>query len=417
MSLAKFPSFPPILNMGAAGHELPYWRLSSFYFFYFATLGALLPYWGLYLKSLGFGSGAIGALMAVLMVTKIIAPNIWSVIADRQRHRLAAVRWASGLAAIGFVGVWATTAFWALAISMALFSFFWNAALPQFEAITLNHLGRDADRYARIRLWGSIGFILTAMLLGWALDHASMQVIPLVVLLLMIGIWGASHLVPHNGRTRVASSPEPLSRVLRRPAVVALLAACFLMQLSHGPFYTFYSIYLEEYGHSAVTIGSLWGFGVLAEIVVFLFMHQLLRSFGAYRLFSYCFVLTTLRWLMVAFFPESLLLQLMAQSLHAASFGVYHAVAIQLFHAFFVGKLQGRGQALYSSLSFGAGGALGSIMSGMLWDWAGPANTYLIAAGVSTIGFIVAWRWIRDSEPARAVRHLERSAKGVVRDD
>lgn len=398
MSLAKFQSFPPIPNMGAAGYELPYWRLSSFYFFYFATLGALLPYWALYLKSLGFGSGAIGALMAVLMVTKIVAPNVWSIIADRQRDRLAVVRWASGLAALGFVGVWAATDFWALAVTMALFSFFWNAALPQFEAITLNHLGRAADRYARIRLWGSIGFIVTAMLLGWTLDHASLQAIPLVVLALMLGIWGASHLVPHDGRVRAAYSPEPLSRVLRRPEVVALLAACFLMQLSHGPFYTFYSIYLEGYGHSAVAIGGLWGFGVLAEVVVFLFMHRLLRSVGAYRLFAFCFILTSVRWLMVALFPEALLLQVLAQSLHAASFGVYHAVAIQLFHAFFVGRLQGRGQALYSSLSFGAGGALGSVLSGTLWDRVGPANTYLIAAGVSTIGFLIAWRWVRDSE-------------------
>jgi PPP family 3-phenylpropionic acid transporter len=397
--------------MGAASYELPYWRLSSFYFFYFATLGALLPYWGLYLESLGFRPEAIGALMAVLMVTKIVAPNVWSIIADRQGDRLAVVRWASGLAALGFLGVCAATEFWPLAVTMAVFSFFWNAALPQFEAITLNHLGRDADRYARIRLWGSVGFILTAMLLGWALDHVPMGVLPMAVLSLMIGIWAASHLVPHDGRTTFASKPEHLSRVLRRSDVVALLTACFLMQLSHGPFYAFYSIYLEGYGYSAGAIGGLWGFGVLAEVVIFLFMHRLLRSFGAYRLFAYCFILASLRWLMVAWFPEALLLQLLAQSLHAVSFGVYHAVAIQLFHTFFVGRLQGRGQALYSSLSFGAGGALGSVMSGTLWDWAGPANTYLFAAGVSTIGFIVAWRWIREIDAKPSRRHQERPSR------
>lgn len=389
--------------MGAAGCGLPYWRLSSFYFFYFATLGALLPYWGLYLRSLGFGPSAIGALMAVLMVTKIVAPNVWSIIADHHRDRLTVVRWASGLAVVGFLGVCTTTQFWPLALTMALFSFFWNAALPQFEAITLNHLGRNAERYARIRLWGSIGFILTAMLLGWLVDQASLRVIPLGILLLMGGIWLASHLVPHDGGT-LTTSAEPMSRVLRRPEVAALLAACFLMQLSHGPFYTFYSIYLQDFGYSAAVTGSLWGFGVLAEVVVFVFMPQLLRSFGAYRLFAYCFALTTLRWLLVAWFPESLLLQALAQSLHAASFGVYHAVAIQLFHAFFVGRLQGRGQALYSSLSFGAGGALGSVLSGVLWDWVGPANTYLLAGGVSAIGFMVVRRWIRDAGAAGCTR-------------
>ena len=393
--------------MGAADHELPYWRLSSFYFFYFATLGALLPYWALYLESLGFGPGAIGSLMAVLMVTKIVAPNVWSVIADRQRDRLAVVRWASGLAALGFLGVCAAKGFWTLAVTLALFSFFWNAALPQFEAITLNHLGRHADRYARIRLWGSIGFILTAMLLGWALDHASARLVPMAVLALMIGIWAASHLVPRDGRATVTSGDERLSRVLRRPEVAALLVACFLMQLSHGPFYAFYSIYLEGYGYDGVAIGGLWGFGVLAEVLIFLSMHHLLRSFGAYRLFASCFLLSSVRWLMVAWFPEVLLLQGAAQALHAASFGVYHAVAIKLFHAFFVGRLQGRGQALYSSLSFGAGGALGCVLSGALWDWAGPTNTYVIAAGASTVGFLIAWRWVRELEPTPSARHQE----------
>ncbi len=417
MSSAKPPSFHPTLDVHAVGHGLPYWRLSSFYFFYFATLGALLPYWGLYLQSLGFGPGAIGMLMAVLMVTKIVAPNVWSILADRRRDRLAVVRWASALAALGFLGVYNATGFWPLVLTLALFSFFWNAALPQFEAVTLNHLGRDADRYARIRVWGSVGFILTAWLLGWALAFTSWQVIPVVVLGLMVGIWYASLVVPHDGRVTGEASHEPLFSVLRRPEVAALLSACFLMQLSHGPFYTFYSIYLEGYGYSSMAIGGLWGFGVLAEVVVFLFMPQLLRTFGATRLFACCFVLTTLRWLMVALFPESLVLQGIAQSLHAASFGVYHAVAIQLIHVFFVGRLQGRGQALYSSLSFGAGGALGSLLSGELWQRVGPTNTYLIVAGVSSLGFIIAWRWIRDGEALGPAHRSAKSAEGVPRDD
>lgn len=389
--------------MAGASHAVPYWRLSGFYFCYFATLGALLPYWGLYLKSLGFGPEAIGGLMAVLMATKIVAPNVWGFIADRQGKRLAVVRWASAAAAVGFAGVYVATGFWGLAMTMALFSFFWNAALPQFEAITLNHLGSEPHRYTRIRLWGSVGFILTSMVLGLVLDSFSLQAIPATVLALMVGIWMASVVVPDDGEKLAGPNPDPLMRVLRRPEVLALIAVCFLMQASHGPFYTFYSIYLGDHGHSSGIIGTLWALGVIAEVVVFLFMHRLLERFGSRRLFIYCFALASLRWLLVALFADSLSLQVMAQLLHAASFGIYHAVAIQLFHGFFVGRLQGRGQALYSSLSFGAGGAVGSLMSGYLWEASGPAATYLIAGGVSGMALLIAWRWIQDGEPSPMV--------------
>ncbi len=128
-----------------------YWRLSGFYLFYFASLGALLPYWGLYLESLDFSVTEIGQLVAILMATKIVAPNIWGWIADHTGHRMSIVRMGSLLAAISFTGVFIADGFWWLALVMAVFSFFWNAALPQFEATTMNHLGHCWEHQVRAR--------------------------------------------------------------------------------------------------------------------------------------------------------------------------------------------------------------------------------------------------------------------------
>ena len=149
---------------------MPYWRLSGFYFFYFAALGVIVPYWGLYLQTLGFGPAEIGELMAVIMATKIVAPNVWGWIADHTGRRMAIVRLASLLALLTFAGVFLAREFWRLALVMSLFSFFWNASLPQFEAVTFNYLGTRIHRYAHIRLWGSVGFILTVVALGKALE-------------------------------------------------------------------------------------------------------------------------------------------------------------------------------------------------------------------------------------------------------
>jgi PPP family 3-phenylpropionic acid transporter len=86
----------------------------------------------------------------------------------------------------------------------------------------------------------------------------------------------------------------------------------------------------------------------------------------------------------------------LAQTLHAASFGLYHAVSIHLIHRLFRGRHQGRGQALYSSLSFGAGGAVGSFLAGYLWVGIGAEWMYVAAALTALVASGIAWRGVRD---------------------
>ena len=375
-----------------------YFRLSAFYLFYFAAIGALVPYWSVYLKSLGYGAEEIGALIAIIMVTKIVAPYIWGWIADRSGRRIGIVRLASLLAFVAFGGVFLGSGFWWLALVMCLFSFFWNASLPQFEALTLNYLGNETHRYSSIRLWGSMGFILAVIGLGYFLEYFGIATLPVVLMLLFLGIWLGSLAVPEQPAGQRMAGKGSIFEALRQPGVLALLLLCFLMQLSHGPYYTFFSIYLEDNGYSRSDVGQLWALGVIAEIGVFLVMHRLLPRLGARLLLVASLMLTTLRWFLIGLFVEHPALIIFAQVLHAASFGVYHAVMISLIHKYFSGQYQGRGQALYSSLSFGAGGALGSFTSGYAWASIGPQATYLMAAVVSAIAVVIAWRRLLPGE-------------------
>lgn len=374
---------------------MPYWRLSTFYLFFFASLGALLPYWALYLDSLGFSAADIGELMALIMATKIIAPNVWGWIADHTGRRMAIVRFASFCAVAAFAGVFFGSSYWWLALVMMGFSFFWNASLPQFEATTLNHLGDESHRYSRIRLWGSIGFICTVAGLGPLLDRYGVTLLPPVLMVLFAAIWLASLAVPERDAPPFDGRHEPIVNVLKRPEVIALLLVCFLMQASHGPYYTFYSIYLQEHGYSRSLIGQLWALGVIAEVGVFLVMHRLLPWFGLRGLLLSGLVLASLRWVLIGWFVDDVPLLVAAQLLHAASFGLYHATAIQLIHRYFVGRHQGRGQALYSSLSFGAGGAVGALYSGYLWESGGATLTFMVAACISAAALLIAWFRVR----------------------
>jgi PPP family 3-phenylpropionic acid transporter len=380
-----------------------YTRLSGFYFFFFATLGAFLPYWGLYLQQLSFNPQAIGELMAVIMLTKVIGPNLWGWIADHSGKRIRIIRMSTLMAALSFAALLWVVDYWGVMLVLAVYSFFWNTALPLFEATTMNHLGTETQHYSRIRLWGSIGFIIAVMGLAPLFDLFGVYLLPHVVLVLLLCMWLDTLFVSDENVPRHESISLPLRDTLRQPVVLALLVSCLLAQASHGPYYTFFSIYLDELGYTRTLIGVLWALGVVAEIIIFLLMHRLLPRYGARNLLLTALLVTVMRWLLIAAQPQHLPVLLIAQVMHAASFGILHASAIHMVHRLFPGRLQGRGQALYSSLSFGLGGAIGSLLSGYVWTELGASWIYYMAAIMAGIGFLVAWWGIAESNSYGAV--------------
>ncbi len=362
--------------------------LAGFYFFYFASIGAFLPYWSLYLKYLEFSARQIGELSAVLLATKIFAPYLWGWIADHTGKRLSAIRLASFIGMMIFAAALFFKDYWPLLIILAGYSFFWNATLPQFEAATMNNLAGSKHMYSRIRLWGSVGFIITASLLAPALEKFGIQYLPWIILLILSLTWINTLLVNEAPQgIKIITSPSMLKTCLQ-PQVFALLLACFLIQASHGPYYTFFSIYAEDSGYSRTLIGQLWSLGVLAEVVVFYFMYRWLPQLGAKRLLVIAMLLTVFRWWLIAYYVEYLSILLFAQLLHAASYGLFHASAIHLIDQYFSGSIQGRGQALFASISFGLGGSLGSLVSGYTWNTIGPSYVYLLAMCIALVALI-----------------------------
>ncbi len=374
----------------AAG--LPFARLAAFYAAFFGVLGVLSPYWGPYLRSRGFDAAQIGMLIAFLHATKILAPNIWGWIADHTGQRMGVIRLACLVALAGFTGVFVAQGFTQMALVMVFFSFFWHAALPQFEANTMSHLGTQTHFYPRIRLWGTVGFMLTVLAVGEGIDRLDAGIVPAVVLFLLLILAMVSLSVPQAPRRPAEHDAKGLLAVLFQPRVLGLFGACFLLQASHGPFYAFYSIYLQDYGYSGTAIGLLWAIALIAEIGVFLLMPRWLQRFGHRNLLMVAMGLASLRWVLVGAFPEHVLLQGVAQLLHAASYGVYHAAAIALIDRSFTGALQGRGQALYSSLTFGAGVALGSLLAGQFWTSIGGSIVFYSGAVAALAGMLlIAW--------------------------
>jgi len=377
-------------NGAVGGQALPYWRLSGFYFFYFSVLGALVPFWGLYLKSLNYSAKEIGIVSAMLAGTRVVAPNLWGWLGDKTGQRLRIIRVGSFMACVCFAGILVDQRFGWLVWVVAAYTFFWNAVLAQFEVTTLAHLGRQPQRYSLIRLWGSVGFILVVVGLGFAFDHLSIRYLPLFIFFFLAMIWVSSLSIVERRVEHGSESGQGFWQILLQKPVLCFLLASFLLQVSFGPYYTFYSVYLETYHYSRTVIGFLWALGVIAEVLIFFVMHRLLPTCGVRNLLLFSLGMAVLRWWLIACYAESVVILFFAQLLHAFTFGTAHAVAIELIRSFFGGRHQGQGQAVYSAASFGAGGAVGAAVAGLLWD-ASAVLTFAVSSGAAALALLIAW--------------------------
>jgi PPP family 3-phenylpropionic acid transporter len=380
--------------------SIPYKRLSAFYFFYFALLGAIIPYWSLYLESMAFDAMTIGVLMSISHVTRVFAPSLWGYLADRTGYRLKIIRYGAAATWLVFLLMFDQDSAWRVGVVMLLFSFFWNAVLPQFEVVTMSHLGDLRSRYSQVRVWGSIGFIVIVVGFGYLFDALDIGYLVHAMWLIMIMIWvcacSVPSPVPDEPNSKEEGQPVSFWSVFFTPAVLAFFVATFLVQFSHGPYYTFFSIMMESTGFSRGQIGWIWAIGVIAEVGAFIVMHRFIQAMGCRTLMIISLLLAALRWVLVALFPSVMPVILLSQLLHAASFGAMHATGITLVHRFFISKHQGKGQALFSSLGFGLGGSLGALVSGYVWAPFGPELTFLLAACACLLAAIVTFIWMRD---------------------
>jgi MFS transporter, PPP family, 3-phenylpropionic acid transporter len=379
-----------------------YWRIAGFYFFYYAFVGMFAPYWSLYLKSIPFDAIEISILVAVQPVMRMIAPTLWGWLADRTGKRLLVVQIAATLSAVCYMGVFATTSFWGMFLVLGLMGFFWSASMPLVEATTLTYLGKHSARYGRIRSWGSVGFIAAVVGLGYALDHMAITWLLWAGAVIELGIVLFASQIPTTEVLAHHTDHQPVKQIVFQPSVIALFSACFLMSVAHGPYYTFFSIYLVEHGYAKSAVGGLWALGVICEIGVFFLMPWLVRRLGFTRILLISFSAAVVRFMLIGWGVDYLILLLIAQVLHAATFGAYHAASVGLVHEFFQGRHQSKGQALFSSLTYGAGGMMGGLASGPIWQHYGASVLYSCSAGMALLGLLLIWwkQWMTRTQLA-----------------
>ena len=368
-----------------------YTRLSSFYFFYYFFVGLFVPYWGIYLKSLSFNALQIGALLSLFQISRIFAPNVLGWVADQSGEYIKWIKVSSFFGFIIFMGIFWSNTFINIFIVMMAMSIFTSSTLPLAESLTLSHLkANKADsKYSHIRLWGSIGFIVAALLLGVMIDSYGERSLIYALLITQFVIFLLAFILPPKKVIFTKNIKRSIWPILKQREVIVLLLSCALMVSSHGLLYNFYSIFLEEQGYSGASIGLLWSVGVVFEILIFLLMPKILSKFTLKAVLLISLGFAVIRFFLIGAYVDSVVVLILAQIMHAATFGSFHVASIQLIAHFFYDEHQARGQTLYNSITYGVGGAIGGLGGGYMIEYSGMANTFMISAILPFIGFFV----------------------------
>ena len=373
---------------------------------YFAHIGFFNPYLPLWLKELGFGLIAISVLTSVQSATRLFAPYAWGTLSDRTGERVKLLRFGATVALLLSLGLWFPLGGVALFVVLLLMFTHTSAMMPMSEA-ALAHLvsqggAFDARRYGRVRLWGSLGFLLTVVVAGGWFERFGMSHFPAWTLVTLAAVMLSVWLLPdHKEAVHLDEDHPRIWPLLGQPAVRWFFAAVFFHILAHIFIYVFFSLYLDSLGYSKTVIGLLWAVSVVIEIGWFFSQGRWLPLLSLTGWLVLASALMALRMGLTAGLPRVWPLLLLAQALHAITFAAHHTVCIALISHHFPGRLRGRGQALYTVVGYGLPGVLGGLGGGLLSSAMGLASVFWLAGACALVATGCALR-LRRLEYARA---------------
>ena len=363
--------------------------ISLHYFIYFAILGVFLPYFNLYCHHLGFSGIQIGALSSMRSILIVVFAILWSGVADRYQIRNPIFTACCCMGTLLWMQYFFHDKFLMVLIITGIYSIF-NAPIISFlEAMTLEVLGKDKSSYGSIRVWGSIAFIGMVLGMGYLIDMLSIRVILMTVLIGSIIQTVVSIRLPSVQKNQARNKGFRLSAGLffRKRAGVFLLCA-FLMLMSHGTYYGFFSIHLEELGYDSTFIGLAWALASIAEIGVMVRSRWIFSRVSYENILILSFAVATLRWLLsgVAMSPYFILL---LQLTHCVTYGLFHMASVLYMDSLSPDGTKTFGQAVNNATTYGLGLMAGFFISGYLYEKTSAVAMFFVSGLISLVAGLV----------------------------
>ena len=370
--------------------------LRSQYFVYFGILGLYLPYFNLYCHQLGFTGAQIGMLSGLRSAAMVLFPFIWGALADRFRRRKSIYLFCNTMACVAWTGYLFTTDFGPMLVLAVVYGMFYAPLISFLEAYAMDLLGKDKKAYGQVRVWGSVSFISIVTILGHLIGlYGIGLIVPLILAGSLLQTLLATALPPAPTVRPPAIKGEVIQ--INWPRAIVFLCCGFLMLVSHGTYYGFFSIHLANLGLPPTFIGIAWAVAVLAEIVDMINSNRLFAKASFETVLLASFFIAASRWLLLAVFQSPYII-LGSQILHAFSYGTFHMASILYMDRLTPGPAKTLGQAANNAITYGLGLMIGFMVNGALFDQWGAQKLFILSSILALVGGIV-FRWHQRSLP------------------
>lgn len=359
-------------------------KYCSFTFFsYFATFAIIVPLTGLFLNQLNFDSKEIGIILGVSILARIFGPYIFLLISKLNKNlaNIYLIQCVLFLVIL-CIGIQVKNSL-SIILILSFLNIIWISILPNIETISLSKLQGDMKRYSIIRMWGSIGFIGFSV---WA-SHALIEFGPVSFwsILIFLGILLLISSILLSRLEPIEVTQNTSKKIFIEKRLILFYAIFFLFELTHAPYYSFFSIKLLDNGYTGLAIGLLIAFAVVCEIVTFAYGHKFLKHLNVSFILLLCSILGILRWTLIEFFVGNITLLIISQLMHSFTFALYHICAMHILSLNADQDLISQRQTTYTVLTMGIGAALGAYLAGLLWEIKVVPFSSFISVGVGAL--------------------------------
>jgi PPP family 3-phenylpropionic acid transporter len=341
----------------------------------------------LYCYHIGFSGLQIGFLSALRSIAMVLFPLIWGSLADRFAIRRPIYILCNFASASIWIFYLFTVDFWPMLIITVCYGIFYAPLISFLEAFTMDVLADEKKSYGKIRAWGSISFIAVVVILGKVIDLYSIEIILILIFAGSFMLATISFKVP-AGKPAEKKGLKPEARSMLHVRVIVFLFCAFLMLVSHGAYYGFFSIHLENLGYGSFYIGLAWALASTAEILVMLKSDSLFRRFSLENVLFFSFIVAAFRWFILAN-AESLAVIFVSQVLHAVTYGTFHMSCILYIDRLAPEASKTMGQAVNNAVSYGMGLMVGFFINGYLYEKTGSFTLFLISGFIALAGGIL----------------------------
>jgi PPP family 3-phenylpropionic acid transporter len=362
--------------------------LSLQYFIYFCSIGFFLPFFNLYCDHLGLSGYQIGVLSAVRSVTLVIFALSWGSLADRRQIRHPIYLACAAVSTLVWVFYFYARQFVPMLVVTFFYGIFFSPLISFLETATIEHLGERRQRYGRLRVWGSISFILTVVVVGRIIEKTSVDIILGCILVASVLLTLTAFGMPKTTVRKSAALFSSRARFLLSRRVLVFLVCAVLMLISHGAYYGFFSIHLEDLGYSTFFIGLAWALAAIAEIFVMVKSEMIFRHFNLEKVLLFSLAVAVVRWGFLSFATSAVAI-LLTQVFHAVTYGTFHIASVLYMDQLSPEESKTLGQAVNNSLTYGLGLMIGFFISGALYEHFGGFSLFMFSTAVAAVAGII----------------------------